>query len=57
VVGEVVVVFDGGEGCGFAEEAEMVDGDGVREDGLKGLGGPLVRYVCWGVGELKGRTV
>jgi hypothetical protein len=43
VVGEVVVVFDGGEGCGFAEEAEVVDGDGVREDGLEGLGGTLVR--------------
>jgi hypothetical protein len=37
VVGEVVVVFDGLEGCGFAEEPKMVDGDGLREDGLQGV--------------------
>lgn len=44
VVGEIVVVFDGGEGCGFAEEAEVVDGDRVGEDGLEGFGrGALVR--------------
>lgn len=34
MVGEVVVVFDGLEGCGFAIETEMVDGDGLGEDGL-----------------------
>jgi hypothetical protein len=38
VVGQVVVVFDRGEGCGFAKEAEMVDWDGLREDDLEGLG-------------------
>jgi hypothetical protein len=43
VVGEVVVVFDGGEGCRFTEEAEVVDGDRVRENDLEGLGGTLVR--------------
>lgn len=32
--GEVVVVFDGLEGCGFAEKAEVVDCDGEGEDGL-----------------------
>ena len=34
VVGQVVVVFDGLEGCGFAEEAKVVDWDGVGEEGL-----------------------
>ena len=34
MVGEVVVVFDGLEGGGLAEEAEMVDGNWVREEGL-----------------------
>lgn len=38
MIGEVVVVFDRREGGGFAEEAEVVDGDGVWEDGLEGLG-------------------
>jgi hypothetical protein len=35
VVGEVVVVFDGLEGRGLAEEAEVVDWDGSGEEGLK----------------------
>jgi hypothetical protein len=35
VVGEVVVVFHRREGCGFAEEAEVVDGDGLGEDELE----------------------
>lgn len=38
MVREVIVVLDGGEGCGFTEEAKVVDGDGVREDDLEGLG-------------------
>jgi len=36
VVGKVVVVFDGGEGRGFAEKTEVVDGDGLGEEGLHG---------------------
>lgn len=36
VVGEVVVVFDGLEAGGFAEEAEMVDWDWVGEEGGDG---------------------
>lgn len=32
--GEVVVVFDGLEADGFAEEAEVVDGDGGGEKGV-----------------------
>lgn len=35
VMGELVVVFDGGEGAGLAEEAEVVDWDGFWEEGLK----------------------
>lgn len=35
-VGEVVIVFDGGEGGGLAVETEMVDWDGVRKKGLNG---------------------
>lgn len=34
MVGEVVVVFDWLEGCGLAEEAEVVGGDGGGEEGL-----------------------
>lgn len=34
VVGEVVVVFYRFEGCGFAVETEVVDGDGVGKEGL-----------------------
>ena len=37
VVGEVVVIFDWLEGCWFAEETEVVDGDWVREKHLKSL--------------------
>lgn len=36
-VGEVVVVFDGLEGGAFAEQTEVVDGDGFGEEGLDGL--------------------
>jgi hypothetical protein len=36
VVGEVVVVFYGLESCWLAEEAEVVDWDGGREDSLYG---------------------
>lgn len=35
MVGEVVVVFDGLEGGGLAEETEVVDGDGDGEEGLQ----------------------
>lgn len=38
MVGQVVVVFDGGEGCGFAEETEVVDWDGGGEES----------FYCWG---------
>jgi hypothetical protein len=34
VVGQVVVVFNGLEGRGFAEESEVVDGDRGGEGGL-----------------------
>jgi len=34
VVGQVIVVFDGFESCGVAEETEVVDGHGVGEEGL-----------------------
>lgn len=34
MVGEVVVVFDGLEGGGFAEETEVVDGGGVGQEDL-----------------------
>jgi hypothetical protein len=34
VVGQVIVVFNGLEGRGFAEETEVVDGDGGGEEGL-----------------------
>ena len=37
VVGEVVVVFDRLEGCWFAEETEVVDGDWVGEQNLEGF--------------------
>lgn len=44
MVGEVVVVFYGREGRGVAEEAEVVDGDGVWEDELEGWGRGIVRF-------------
>lgn len=34
MVGEIVVVFDGLEGRGFAVEAQVVDWDGGGEEGL-----------------------
>ena len=37
MVGEVVVIFDRLEGCWFAEETEMMDGDWVGEQDLKGF--------------------
>ena len=36
MVGEVVVIFYWLEGSAFAEEAEVVNGDRVREEGLHG---------------------
>lgn len=36
MVREVVVVFDGGEGGGFAVESEVVDGNGGGEEALDG---------------------
>lgn len=42
MVGEVVVVFDWFEGCGFAVEAEVVDWDGGWEEGLEGW----ILFVC-----------
>ena len=36
MVGEVIVVFDRLEGGRFAEETEVVDGDGVGEECFKG---------------------
>lgn len=36
MVGKIVVVFDRLEGGWFAEEAEVVDGDGFGQDGLEG---------------------
>ena len=36
VVGKVIVVLDRLEGGWFAEETEVVDGDGVGEECLKG---------------------
>ena len=39
MVGEVVVVFDGLEGRGFAEEPEVVDWDGLWEEGCQSLDG------------------
>lgn len=38
MVGEVVVVFDGLQRCGLAEEAEVVDWDRDGEEGLYCLG-------------------
>lgn len=35
MVGEVVVVLHRLQGDGLAEEAEVVDGDGVWEEGLQ----------------------
>ena len=35
MVGEVVVIFDRLEGCGFAEKTEMMDGDWVGEQNLE----------------------
>lgn len=35
MVGKVVVVFDGLEGGGFAEETQMMYRHGFREQGLK----------------------
>jgi hypothetical protein len=34
VIREVVVVFDGFEGCGFAEEPEVMNWDGIGEESL-----------------------
>jgi hypothetical protein len=34
VVRKIVVVFDGLEGQGVPKEAEVVDGDGTREESL-----------------------
>lgn len=51
VVGEVVVVFDRGEGGGLAEESEVVDWDGGGEDGLdcwEVLVGCSRYTKCWG---------
>lgn len=39
MVGEVIVVFDGLECGGLAEEAKVMDWDGVWEEGLKGWTG------------------
>lgn len=39
-VRQLVVVFDGGEGGGLAEEAEVVDWDGGWEEGLEGVEHP-----------------
>lgn len=44
VVGQVVVILDGREGGGFAEETEVVNGDGDWEEGRECCGrGHLVR--------------
>lgn len=52
MVGQVVVVFDGLEGGGFAVEAEVVDGDGGREEGLEGFFG-VCGFVSFGAGRGK----
>jgi hypothetical protein len=44
VVRQVVVVLDWVEGRGLAVEAEVVHGDGVREEGLD----------CWAGGGVSG---
>lgn len=44
MVGQVVVVLDGLEGGGFAEESEVVDGDGGGEEGFYGCSGGLVWF-------------
>lgn len=35
MVGEIIVILDGGEGGGFAVETEVVHGNWVGEEGLK----------------------
>lgn len=37
MVGKIVVIFDGLEGGGFAEESEVVDGGGEGEERLEGF--------------------
>ena len=37
VVGKVVIIFDRLEGCWFAKETEVVDGDWVRKQDLEGF--------------------
>lgn len=37
MVGEVVVIFDRLEGCRFAEETEMMNGDWVGKQDLEGF--------------------
>jgi hypothetical protein len=52
VVGEIVVVFYGLESCGLAEEAEVVDWDGGREEDLYGWSnGDLLEFFLVNRGE------
>jgi hypothetical protein len=37
MVGQIVVVLDGREGCGLAEKPQVVNGNRFWEDGLDGL--------------------
>ena len=51
MIGEIVVVFDWLKGGGFAEEAEVVNWDGVGEQGFNGWVKGLVRQdssLVWG---------
>lgn len=45
MVGQVVVVLDGGEGGGLAEKSEVVDGNWFWEDGLDSLKGVSISKI------------
>jgi hypothetical protein len=47
-VGDVVLGADHGEHAGEADDAEVVEGDGVLEEGGLGAGSIAVRVACGG---------
>lgn len=51
MVGQIVVVFDRLQGGGFAEETEVVDGDGGRKKGLESWEGSINKEVRNGEGR------
>ena len=55
MVREVVVIFDRVEGCWFAEETEMMDGDRVGQQDLEGFQHAEARTKNWDEGDVWSR--